>query len=115
MAGRSHWRVLGARYGTHTYSDRHVVGWRPLPRTWQSNRVVPAGIDAAMKLRDQYHITLDWIYRGRHDARRPRGLAKRLQEVGQTTEPDDLRSPIKHHLVLHKRDPEDGIARVYSL
>ena len=28
---------------------------------------------------------------------------------------DDERSPIKHHLVLHKRDPEQGIARFYSL
>jgi transcriptional regulator with XRE-family HTH domain len=45
------------------------------------------GIDAAMKLCDRYHITLDWIYRG-HDARLPRGLAKRLQEVDQTTELD---------------------------
>jgi transcriptional regulator with XRE-family HTH domain len=41
------------------------------------------GIDAAMKLCDKYHITLDWIYRGRHDARLPRGLAKRLQEVAE--------------------------------
>jgi transcriptional regulator with XRE-family HTH domain len=45
------------------------------------------GIDAAIKLCDKYHITLDWIYRG-HDARLPHGLAKRLQEVDQTTEPD---------------------------
>jgi transcriptional regulator with XRE-family HTH domain len=45
------------------------------------------GIDAAMKLCDTYHITLDWIYRG-HDAMLPDGLAKRLQEVDQTTEPD---------------------------
>jgi predicted DNA-binding WGR domain protein len=29
--------------------------------------------------------------------------------------PDDLRSPIKHHLVLHRRDPEHGVARFYSL
>ena len=29
--------------------------------------------------------------------------------------PDDLRSPIKHHLVLHKRDPQKGVARFYSL
>ena len=29
--------------------------------------------------------------------------------------PDDLRSPIKHHLVLHRRDPEQGVARFYSL
>jgi len=29
--------------------------------------------------------------------------------------PDELRSPIKHHVVLHKRDPEQGIARFYSL
>ena len=28
---RSHWRVFGARYGTHTYFDQHIVGWRPLP------------------------------------------------------------------------------------
>jgi hypothetical protein len=24
--------------------------------------------------------------------------------------PDELRSPIKHHLVLHRIDPEQGIA-----
>jgi predicted DNA-binding WGR domain protein len=29
--------------------------------------------------------------------------------------PDDLRSPIQHHLVLHRRDPEQGTARFYSL
>ena len=29
--------------------------------------------------------------------------------------PDELRSPIKHHLVLHKRDPERRVARFYSL
>ncbi|WP_244627544.1 WGR domain-containing protein [Microvirga tunisiensis] len=29
--------------------------------------------------------------------------------------PDDLRSPIKHHLVLPKRDPEPRAARFYSL
>ena len=29
--------------------------------------------------------------------------------------PDDLRSPIKHHLVLHRIDPEQGIWRFYSL
>ncbi|MBM6584310.1 WGR domain-containing protein [Microvirga sp. BT689] len=29
--------------------------------------------------------------------------------------PDDLRSPIKHHLVLHRIDPEQGIQRFYSL
>jgi predicted DNA-binding WGR domain protein len=29
--------------------------------------------------------------------------------------PDDLRSPIKHHLVLHRIDPEQGIRRSYSL
>jgi predicted DNA-binding WGR domain protein len=28
---------------------------------------------------------------------------------------DELRSPIKHHLVLHKRDPEWRMARFYSL
>ena len=41
------------------------------------------GIDAAMKLCDKYHITLDWIYRGRHDARLPHSLAKRLQGVAE--------------------------------
>ena len=25
------------------------------------------------------------------------------------------RSPVQHHLVLHRRDPEQGIARFYSL
>jgi predicted DNA-binding WGR domain protein len=29
--------------------------------------------------------------------------------------PDDLRSPVKHHLVLHRIDPEQGIRRFYSL
>jgi predicted DNA-binding WGR domain protein len=28
---------------------------------------------------------------------------------------DDERSPIKHHLVLHRIDPEQGIRRIYSL
>jgi hypothetical protein len=31
ITGRSHWRVFGAQIGTHTYFDRHIVGWRPLP------------------------------------------------------------------------------------
>jgi hypothetical protein len=29
--------------------------------------------------------------------------------------PDELRSPIKHHLVLHRIDPDQGVARFYSL
>ena len=29
--------------------------------------------------------------------------------------PDELRSPIKHHLVLHRIEPEHGIRRFYSL
>jgi predicted DNA-binding WGR domain protein len=29
--------------------------------------------------------------------------------------PDELRSPVKHHLVLHRIDPEQGIRRFYSL
>ena len=29
--------------------------------------------------------------------------------------PDDLRSPIQHHLVLHRIDPGQGIRRFYSL
>jgi predicted DNA-binding WGR domain protein len=29
--------------------------------------------------------------------------------------PDDLQSPIKHHLVLHRIDPEQRIWRFYSL
>ncbi|WP_246812367.1 hypothetical protein [Microvirga sp.] len=28
---------------------------------------------------------------------------------------DELRSPIKHHLVLHRIDPRQGIQRFYSL
>jgi predicted DNA-binding WGR domain protein len=28
---------------------------------------------------------------------------------------DDLRSPSKHHLVLHRINPEQGIRRFYSL
>jgi predicted DNA-binding WGR domain protein len=27
----------------------------------------------------------------------------------------DERSPIRHHLVLHRRDPEQGVARFYLL
>ncbi len=27
----------------------------------------------------------------------------------------DARSPVQHHLVLHRRDPEQGVARFYSL
>jgi predicted DNA-binding WGR domain protein len=29
--------------------------------------------------------------------------------------PDKLRSPIRHHLVLHQIDPAQGIQRFYSL
>jgi predicted DNA-binding WGR domain protein len=29
--------------------------------------------------------------------------------------PDELRSPVEHNLVLHRRDPEQGVARFYSL
>ena len=29
--------------------------------------------------------------------------------------PDELRSPIKHYLVLHRIHPEQGIRRFYSL
>jgi predicted DNA-binding WGR domain protein len=29
--------------------------------------------------------------------------------------PDELRSPIQHHLVLHRIDPEQRIRRFYSL
>jgi predicted DNA-binding WGR domain protein len=29
--------------------------------------------------------------------------------------PDELRSPIKHHLVLHRMDPDMRIRRFYSL
>jgi predicted DNA-binding WGR domain protein len=29
--------------------------------------------------------------------------------------PDELRSPIQHHLVLHRSDPEQGIRCFYSL
>jgi len=29
--------------------------------------------------------------------------------------PDELRSPIQHHLVLHRIDPEQGVRRFYSL
>jgi hypothetical protein len=35
MTVRSHWRVFGARYGTHTYFNRYIVGWRPLPRIYR--------------------------------------------------------------------------------
>ena len=36
MTGRSHWRVFGGRFGTHTYFDHHIVGWRPLPRVYRA-------------------------------------------------------------------------------
>jgi hypothetical protein len=36
MMERSYWRVFGAPYGTHTYFDWHVVGWRPLPRVYRA-------------------------------------------------------------------------------
>jgi len=29
--------------------------------------------------------------------------------------PDELRSPVKHHLVLHRIEPEQGVRRFYSL
>jgi hypothetical protein len=29
--------------------------------------------------------------------------------------PDELRSPIKHHLVLHRINPKQGIRHFYSL
>jgi predicted DNA-binding WGR domain protein len=29
--------------------------------------------------------------------------------------PNELRSPVKHHLVLHRIDPEQGVRRLYSL
>ena len=29
--------------------------------------------------------------------------------------PDELRSPIKHHLILHRIDSEQGVRRFYSL
>jgi predicted DNA-binding WGR domain protein len=29
--------------------------------------------------------------------------------------PDDLRSSVKHHLVLHRIDPEQGVRGFYSL
>ena len=28
---------------------------------------------------------------------------------------DEIRSPIKHQLVLHRIDPEQGVARFYSV
>lgn len=36
MTGRGHWRVFGARYGTLTYFDQHIVGWRPLPHVYRA-------------------------------------------------------------------------------
>ncbi len=41
------------------------------------------GIDAAMKLCDKYHITLDWIYRD-NDAMLPHGFVKLLHEAEKT-------------------------------
>jgi len=35
MTGASYWRVFGGRFGTHTYFDQHIVGWRPLPRVYR--------------------------------------------------------------------------------
>jgi predicted DNA-binding WGR domain protein len=34
---------------------------------------------------------------------------------GRALMPDDLRSPIKHHLVLHRIKPEQSIRRFYNL
>jgi predicted DNA-binding WGR domain protein len=36
-------------------------------------------------------------------------------DVARISEADELRSPIKHHLVLHRIDPDQGVARFYSL
>jgi len=36
MTGASHWRVFGARYGTHIYFDQHTVSWRRLLRTYRT-------------------------------------------------------------------------------
>jgi transcriptional regulator with XRE-family HTH domain len=42
---------------------------------------------AAMKLCEQYHVSLDWIYRDL-DAMIPHGIAKRLHEVAKSEEAD---------------------------
>jgi hypothetical protein len=36
MTGASYWRVFGGQFGTHTYFDQHIVGWRPLPRAYRA-------------------------------------------------------------------------------
>jgi hypothetical protein len=36
MTGASYWRVFASAYGTHTYFDPQIVGWRPLPRTYRA-------------------------------------------------------------------------------
>jgi predicted DNA-binding WGR domain protein len=43
----------------------------------------------------------------------PAGFGSTLKERAPL--PDELRFPIKHHLVLHRIDPEQGIRRFYSL
>jgi hypothetical protein len=32
MTGVSHWRVFATAYGTTSYFDEHIRGWRSLPR-----------------------------------------------------------------------------------
>jgi hypothetical protein len=36
ITGAIYWRVFGGRYGTQTYFDQHVVGWRSLPRAYRA-------------------------------------------------------------------------------
>jgi predicted DNA-binding WGR domain protein len=54
-----------------------------------------------------------------YPSHRASGLVNQISSEAISEEdsamPDDLRSPIKHHLVLHRIDPEQGIRRFYSL
>jgi hypothetical protein len=43
------------------------------------------------------------------------GITCQCDQSSTRVVPDELRSPIKHHLVLHRIDPEQGIRRFYSL
>jgi hypothetical protein len=45
---------------------------------------------------------------------RPSACRRRLKQNPRAM-PDDIRSPIKRHLVLHRIDPEQGMRRFYSL
>ncbi|PVE20522.1 hypothetical protein DC522_31795 [Microvirga sp. KLBC 81] len=36
ISGLGNWRVFSPRFTTSLYFDRHIVGWRPLPRVYRA-------------------------------------------------------------------------------